>query len=90
MSVIGTAKKFAFLGSAFFCKYFFFSSSRVLLANISFTSVSLLINAGIQTQLISRRVGHSSVSTTSNIYSHIFNSTECEATEKLNEILKAN
>jgi integrase len=54
------------------------------------TSVSLLINAGIQTQLISRRVGHSSVSTTSNIYSHIFNSTECEATQKLNEILKVN
>lgn len=54
------------------------------------TSVSLLINAGIQTQLISKRVGHSSISTTSAIYSHIFNSTECEATQKLNEILKAN
>lgn len=54
------------------------------------TSVSLLINAGIQTQMISKRVGHSSVTTTSDIYGHIFNNTENEATQKLNEILTAN
>lgn len=54
------------------------------------TSVSLLINAGIQTQLISKRVGHSSISTTANIYSHIFNSSEKEVTETMNNLLKAN
>lgn len=51
------------------------------------TSVSLLINAGIQTQMISKRVGHSSTSTTSNIYAHIFSSSEKEVAEKMSEIL---
>lgn len=54
------------------------------------TSVSLLINAGIQTQLISKRVGHSSISTTSNIYAHIFNSSEKQVAETMGNLLKAN
>ncbi|MBP3284387.1 MAG: site-specific integrase [Clostridia bacterium] len=53
------------------------------------TSVSLLINSGIHTHVISKRVGHSSISTTSSIYSHIFNSAEKEVAEKMNNILKA-
>jgi len=40
------------------------------------TSVSLLINAGIQTQIVSKRIGHSSTSTTSDIYAHVFKSSE--------------
>lgn len=51
------------------------------------TSVSLLIASGIHTQVISKRVGHSSASTTQNIYSHVFESVANEVTEKLNNIL---
>lgn len=36
------------------------------------TTVSLMIRKGIQPQLISRKVGHSSVQTTDRIYSHFF------------------
>jgi len=43
------------------------------------TSVSLLINAGIQTQIVSKRIGHSSTSTTSDIYAHVFKSSEMVA-----------
>jgi len=51
------------------------------------TSVSLLIAAGVQTQVISKRVGHSSSATTQNIYSHVFESSEKEVVNKLNSIL---
>lgn len=50
------------------------------------TSVSLLIASGIHTQVISKRVGHSSASTTQNIYIHVFESVADEVTEKLNNI----
>ena len=36
------------------------------------TNVTLIISKGIQTQIISRKVGHSSVQTTDRIYSHFF------------------
>ena len=36
------------------------------------TNVTLMISKGIQTQIISRKVGHSSVQTTDRIYSHFF------------------
>ena len=39
---------------------------------IRHTTVSLMIRKGIQPQLISRKVGHSSVQTTDRIYSHFF------------------
>ena len=36
------------------------------------TNVTLMIAKGIQTQIISRKVGHSSVQTTDRVYSHFF------------------
>ena len=36
------------------------------------TNVTLIIFKGIQTQIISRKVGHASVQTTDRIYSHFF------------------
>lgn len=50
------------------------------------TSVSLLINAGIPLQVISKRVGHSTTATTSNIYSHVFESSELSAKNELENI----
>ena len=51
------------------------------------TSVSLLISAGVHTQVISKRVGHSSSATTRDIYSHVFETSEREAVGKLDTIL---
>jgi len=39
------------------------------------TNVTLMISKGIQTQIISRKVGHSSVQTPGIIYSHFFEDT---------------
>ena len=51
------------------------------------TSVSILINAGIQVEAISDRVGHSTPSTTQNIYSHTFEKTEKKVVNVMNSIL---
>ena len=53
------------------------------------TSVSLLINAGVQTPIISKRVGHSMTSTTLNIYSHIFNSAQVEVINAMSNIFES-
>lgn len=62
---------------------------KITFHELRHTSVSLLINAGIQTQIVSKRVGHSSINTTSQIYAHIFESTEKEVSKKMNDILSA-
>lgn len=51
------------------------------------TSVSHLISEGVHIQTISKRVGHSSISTTQSIYSHVFESAEREVANKMNNIL---
>lgn len=45
---------------------------RITFHGLRHTSVTLMISKGIQTQIISRKVGHSSVQTTDRIYSHLF------------------
>ena len=60
---------------------------KISFHSLRHTSVSLLIASGIHTQVISKRVGHSSASTTQNIYSHVFESVASEVTDKMNDIL---
>lgn len=45
---------------------------RITFHGLRNTNVTLMISKGIQTQIISRKVGHSSVQTTDRIYSHFF------------------
>lgn len=45
---------------------------RITFHVLRHTNVTLMIFKGIQTQIISRKVGHSSVQTTDRIYSHFF------------------
>lgn len=61
---------------------------KITFHQIRHTSVSLLINGGVQTQGVSKRAGHSSVSTINNIYSHVFQSIETQAANKMNEIFE--
>lgn len=52
------------------------------------TSVSLLLANGVNTHAVSKRVGHSNVSTTQEIYAHLFKSVEQEAVNMMNNILR--
>ena len=51
------------------------------------TSISLQISSGIQTQVISKRAGHSNVSITHNIYSHFFENEFKEVADKMDTFL---
>lgn len=46
---------------------------RITFHGLRHTSITLLINSGVQTQIISKRAGHSNITTTHQIYSHFFN-----------------
>lgn len=49
-------------------------------------SASLQIYLGIHSKVISERLGHSNISTTMNIYSHIFKTVRQETADKLNHL----
>lgn len=48
---------------------------------------SLLINKGVNITVISKRLGHSDITTTLDVYSHMFPSAELEAIDILNNLL---
>lgn len=50
------------------------------------TSASLLIALGANTKAISKRLGHSSITTTDMIYSHVFSSLDGDAADKLSTV----
>ena len=49
-----------------------YSLKKITFHGLRHTNVTLMIAKGIQTQIISRKVGHSSVQTTDRVYSHFF------------------
>ncbi|MBE5822100.1 MAG: hypothetical protein E7311_05920 [Clostridiales bacterium] len=51
------------------------------------TSISLQISSGIQTQIISKRAGHSNISVTHSIYSHFFDNEFKEVANKMDYFL---
>lgn len=53
------------------------------------TSISLQISTGIQTQIISKRAGHSNLSTTHSIYSHFFENSFKEVAQKMDAFIHA-
>jgi integrase len=63
---------------------------RISFHGLRHTSISLQISSGIQTQIISRRAGHSSISTTHSIYSHFFDNEFKAVADKMNNILSIN
>ena len=73
-------------------KIFYKIIKKYNLPKISFhglrhTSISLLIQKGIQPQIISKKAGHSSISVTHDIYSHFFDNEFKETANVMNEIL---
>lgn len=59
---------------------------RIRVHDIRHSHVSLLINAGFAALDISERVGHESVSTTLDIYSHLFPAQQKLLSDRLNEL----
>ena len=64
-----------------------YNLKRITFHGLRHTSVSLMISKGIQAQIISRKVGHSSVQTTDRIYSHFFEKEFEEVSNVMNDIL---
>lgn len=60
---------------------------RITFHGLRHTSISLQITSGIQSQIISKRAGHSSVSVTHNIYSHFFDNGFKEVADKMDNFL---
>lgn len=56
---------------------------RIRLHDLRHSHASLLIELGFSALLVSERLGHESVSTTLNIYSHLFPSKQSEVADKL-------
>ena len=63
---------------------------RIRLHDIRHSHASLLIEMGFSALLVSERLGHENVSTTLNIYSHLFPSRQIEVAEKLEKICENN
>lgn len=61
---------------------------KIRFHDLRHTSVSLLAAAGVHPKVIQERVGHSLLSTTMDVYFHLFPSMQDEAAEKLNRILR--
>ena len=63
---------------------------RIRLHDIRHSHASLLIEMGFSALLVSERLGHENVSTTLNIYSHLFPSKQSEVAQKLDALCKDN
>ena len=62
------------------------SVKRIRVHDLRHSHASLLIELGFSALLISERLGHESVTTTLNIYAHLFPSKQSEVVEKLQKL----
>ena len=63
---------------------------RITFHGLRHTNVTLMISKGIQSQIISRKVGHSSVQITDRIYSHFFEDEFKEVANVMDDVLSLN
>ena len=59
---------------------------KIRVHDLRHSHASMLINMGVQPITISNRLGHEKVTTTMNIYGHLYPNTQKELAEKLNEL----
>lgn len=64
-----------------------YNLKKITFHGLRHTSISLQINSGIQTQIISKRAGHSNVTITHKTYSHFFESEFQEVANTMENIL---
>lgn len=65
-----------------------YNLKRITFHGLRHTSISLQISSGIQTQIISRRAGHSNVTVTHNTYSHFFDNEFQDVANRMDVLLK--
>lgn len=63
---------------------------KIRLHDLRHTSASLMLAAGVHPKIVSERLGHSSVSITLDLYSHVIPGLQAEAAEKLGEMILGN
>ena len=63
---------------------------RIRLHDLRHSHASLLIEMGFSALLVSERLGHENVSTTLNIYSHLFPSKQSEVAERIEKLCETN
>ena len=59
---------------------------KIRLHDLRHSHASLLIELGFSALLVSERLGHESVSTTLDIYAHLFPSKQVQVVERLNKL----
>ncbi len=59
---------------------------KVRFHDLRHTNATLMYKSGIKTKVMQERLGHSNISTTLDIYTHLFKEDQKEAAEKLNRI----
>jgi len=60
---------------------------RIRFHDLRHTSATLLLTAGVHPKVVQERLGHSTISMTLDLYSHVMPSMQEDAAEKLNRIL---
>lgn len=65
-----------------------YNLKRITFHGLRHTSISLQIASGVQSQIVSKRAGHSSVAVTDKIYSHFFESEFKDVANKMDSFLK--
>lgn len=61
---------------------------EIRIHDLRHTSATLLLKAGVHPTIVSERLGHSSVALTFNTYTHVIESMQREAADKLGQILR--
>jgi integrase len=61
---------------------------HIRLHDLRHINATILLRQGVSAKVVQGRLGHSDVSTTLNIYSHVLEEVDREAAEKLDEVLK--
>ncbi len=62
-------------------------NKHVRFHDLRHTHATLLLEQNVEAKIVQERLGHSNISTTMDIYSHVTRNTQNRAVEKLNEIL---
>ncbi len=60
---------------------------RIRLHDLRHTSASLMLSSGVHSKVVSERLGHSSVSITLDLYSHVVPGLQSDAAEKLGDMI---
>ncbi len=65
------------------------SAGSSLLNDLRHTHATMLLRAGVHPKVVSERLGHSSISLTLDVYSHVMPGMQQEAAEKIDAGLRA-